>query len=60
MNYIPTEYSVKPGLQKLEENHLVIDEQYGDYLADKANAWEEDQCYINYAADEVTEAATHW
>ncbi len=28
MNYIPTEYSVKPGLQKLEENHLVIELEY--------------------------------
>ena len=60
MNYVPTEYSVGPGLKKLEENHLVIDDQYGQYLADKANAWEEDQCYINYAPDEVTEAATQW
>ena len=60
MNYIPTEYSVKPGLQKLEENHLVIDDQYNQYLADKADAWEVDQCYINYAADEVTAAAHHW
>ena len=60
MNYIPTEYSVKPGLQKLEENHLVIDDQYNQYLADKADAWEVDQCYINNEADEVTAAAHHW
>ena len=58
--YIPTEYSVKPGLQKLEEDHLIIDNQYEQYLAAKASAVEEGQCYINYAADEITAAVTQW
>ena len=58
--YIPTEYSVKPDLQKLEEDHLIIDNQYEQYLAAKASAVEEGQCYINYAADEIIAAVTQW
>ena len=37
--YIPTEYSVKPGLKKLEdEPHFIIDEWYPDYRNEKMDA----------------------
>ena len=37
--YIPTEYSVKPGIKKLEdENHFIIDEQLPLYKNEKHDA----------------------
>ena len=37
--YIPTEYSVKPGLKKLEDDpHFIIDEWYPDYRNEKMAA----------------------
>ena len=37
--YVPTEYSVKPGLKKLEDDpHFIIDEWYPDYRNDKMDA----------------------
>ena len=37
--YIPTEYSVKPGLKKLEDDpHFIIDEWYPDYRNEKMDA----------------------
>ena len=37
--YIPTEYNVKPGLKKLEEEkHFIIDELYSIYRNEKMNA----------------------
>ena len=47
--YIPTEYSVKPGLKKLkEEKHFIIDELYSDYRNEKMSARHEklDKYYI--------------
>ena len=41
--YVPTEYSVKPGLKKLEEEpHFIIDEWYPDYRNEKLDARCED------------------
>ena len=41
--YIPTEYSVKPGLKKLEDDpHFIIDEWYPDYRNEKMDARYED------------------
>ena len=41
--YLPTEYSVKPGLKKLEdEPHFIIDEWYPDYRNEKMDARRED------------------
>ena len=37
--YVPTEYSVKPGIKKLEgEQHFIIDEGYSDYRNEKMDA----------------------
>ena len=37
--YVPTEYSVKPGLKKLEDDpHFIIDEWYPDYRNEKMDA----------------------
>ena len=37
--YVPTEYSIKPGLKKLEdEPHFIIDEWYPDYRNEKMDA----------------------
>ena len=37
--YIPTEYNVRPGLKKLEEEkHFIIDEFYSIYRNEKMNA----------------------
>ena len=41
--YVPTEYSVKPGLKKLEDDsHFIIDEWYPDYRNEKMDARHED------------------
>ena len=51
--YLPTEYSVKPGLKKLEdEPHFIIDEWYPDYRNEKMDARREDidKYYIEQTA----------
>ena len=51
--YLPTEYSVKPGLKKLEEEpHFIIDEWYPDYRNEKMDARREDidKYYIEQTA----------
>ena len=51
--YLPTEYSVKPGLKKLEdEPHFIIDEWYPDYRNEKMDARLEDinKYYIEQTA----------
>ena len=51
--YLPTEYSVKPGLKKLEdEPHFIIDEWYPDYRNEKMAARRDDidKYYIEQTA----------
>ena len=56
IDYIPTEYSVKPGLKKLgEDKHFIVDGMYPSYMAEKKIFDSTDQYYINNASDEVTE-----
>ena len=59
--YVPTEYSVKPGLKKLgEDKHFIVDGMYPSYMAEKKIFDSTDQYYINNASDEVTETSFKW
>ena len=52
--YVPTEYSVKPRLKKLEDDpHFIIDEWYPDYRNEKMDARHEDidKYYIEKPAE---------
>ena len=64
--YVPTEYSVKPGLKKLEDDpHFIIDEWYPDYRNEKMDARHEnlEKYYIEKPAKtglrRVEQQSTH-